>query len=210
MIIRVLVQKSCKLQTLKTLFMKTSTILFMFVVGFFTTSISAQESMWFDSNWNSTTKEKATYYRPTPKVQKNGFWIVDYYIDGTKQMEGFSLNDNPNNEKFHGLVKYYFENGVLFQEINYKEGKIDGIRKVYFESGKLKTITDYKNDKKEGKFSEYYETGELFSRGNFENNLKEGNWRTFYKSGKIKERGNYVKDEKAGTWKIFYKNLKKK
>ncbi|WKD86005.1 hypothetical protein KCTC32516_01355 [Polaribacter huanghezhanensis] len=190
--------------------MKTSTLLCMFVIGFLTASVSAQEEMFFDANWTSTTKAKATYYRPIPKVHKNGFWIVDYYINGNKQMEGFSLNDNPNNEKFDGLVKYYFENGVLFQEINYKEGKINGIRKVHFESGKLKTITNYLNDKKEGKYYEYYETGELFSTGAFENNLREGGWKTFYKNGKIKEKGNYEKGEKAGTWKIFYKNLNKK
>lgn len=190
--------------------MKTSTLLFMLVVGFLTVSVSAQEAMWFDANWNSTVKEKATYYRPKPKVQENGFWIVDYYVNGTKQMEGFSLNDNPNNEKFHGLVKYYFKNGVIEQEINFKEGEIDGVRKVYFESGKLKTVTDYLKGIKEGKYFEYYETGELLSRGDFENNLKEGNWKVFYKNGKIKEKGNYVKGEKAGTWKIFYKNLEKK
>lgn len=190
--------------------MKTSTLFIAMVVGFLSFSVSAQETMYFDANWNSISKDKATYFRPKPKVQENGFWIVDYFMDGTKQMEGFSLNDVPNNEKFHGLVKYYFQNGVIFQEINFEKGKIDGIRKVYFESGKIKTNTKYINDKKEGKYYEYYETGELFSRGNFENNFKEGNWKTFYKNGKIKEKGNYVKDEKAGTWKIFYKNLKKK
>ena len=190
--------------------MKTSAVLLLFLVGCLTTSVSAQEILYFDANWHSTTREKATYYRPQPKVKENGFWVVDYYIDGTKQMEGFSLNDVPNSEKFHGLVKYYFQNGLLFQEINFIEGKINGVRKVYFESGEIKTITKYINDKKEGKYYEYYETGELFSRGDFENNLKEGNWKTFYKNGKIKEKGNYVKDEKAGTWKMFYKNLKKK
>jgi len=204
------VQKSCNLEKLKSLFMKTSTVLFMLIVGFLTTSVSAQESMWFDANWNSTTKEKATYYRPKPKVQKNGFWIVDYFINGTKQMEGFSLNDNPNNEKFHGLVKYYFENGVLYQEINFNEGELEGVRNQYFESGKLKSVTAYLNDKKKGKFYEYYETGEYLSKGNFKNNLREGTWKTFYKNGKIKESGDYVKGEKSGTWKMFYKNLKKK
>ena len=190
--------------------MKTSKLLIAMVVGFLTFAVSAQEIMYFDANWSSTLKEKATYYRPKPKVQKNGFWIVDYFMNGKIQMEGFSLNDVPNNEKFHGLVKYYFEDGKLYQEINFNEGEIHGSRKVYFESGKLKTVTIYKNGKKEGKYHEYYETGELFNRGNFDNNLKEGNWKSFYKNGKIKEKGNYVKGEKAGTWKVFYKNLKKK
>ena len=103
--------------------MKTSTFLIAMIVGFLTFSVSAQENLYFDANWNPSTKEKAAYYRPKPKVKKNGFWIVDYFINGEKQMEGFSLNDVPNEEKFHGLVKYYFENGQLFQEINFKKGK---------------------------------------------------------------------------------------
>ena len=190
--------------------MKTATLLIAMVFGFLTTSVLAQETIWFDSNWNPSEKEKAMYYRPTPKVQKNGFWIVDYYMNGRKQMEGFSLNKNVNKEKFDGLIKYYFEDGVIYQEVNYILGKIAGKRKIYFESGKLKNEREYEDGKMAGKFSEYYQTGELSSLGNYENNLKEGVWKSYYKNGKIKERGKYENGEKIGIWKTFYKNVYKK
>lgn len=190
--------------------MKSSTLLVVLVIGFLTTTISAQETKWFDSNWNPTDKEKATYYRPTPKVKKDGYWIVDYYMNGTKQMEGFSFNNSVNKEKFHGLVRYFFANGIVFQEINFDQGKIVGVRKIYYESGKLKSKREYENNKAEGKFSEYYESGELHVNGNYEEGLKEGVWKTYYKNGKIKERGKYEKDEKIGIWKTFYKNVYKK
>jgi antitoxin component YwqK of YwqJK toxin-antitoxin module len=190
--------------------MKTSTLLIAMVFGFLTTSLSAQETIWFDSNWNPSEKEKATYYRPSPKPQKNGFWIVDYYMNGIKQMEGFSLNKSVNKEKFDGLVKYYFNDGVIYQEVNYTLGKINGERKIYFESGKLKEERDYEDGKMTGRFSEYYNTGELSVRGDYEDNLKEGVWKTYYKNGKIKERGKYEKGEKIGIWKTFYKNVYKK
>lgn len=190
--------------------MKTSTLLIALVVGFLTSTVSAQETIWFDSNWNTTEKEKAIYYRPAPKKQGKGFWIVDYYMSGIKQMEGFSFVLEANKEKFEGLIKYYFSNGVLYQEVNYYEGKIDGIRKVYFESGKLKSVRDYEDDKIDGKYLEYYETGELLSSGDYENNLKEGVWKTYYKNGKMKERGKYEEGKKIGIWKTFYKNVYKK
>lgn len=190
--------------------MKTSTLLLTLVVGFLTVSVSAQKTIWFDSNWNPTVKEKATYYRPVPKTQKNGYWIVDYYMDGTKQMEGFSTNKLVNKEKFDGLVKYYFSTGVIYQEVNYKTGTIHGERKIYFNSGKLKSERDYENDKMEGKYSEFYETGEFHVSGSYENNLKEGVWKIYYKNGKIKEKGKYEKGEKIGIWKTFYKNVYKK
>jgi antitoxin component YwqK of YwqJK toxin-antitoxin module len=190
--------------------MKISTVLIAIVFGFLTTSLSAQETIWFDSNWNPSEKETATYYRSIPKAQNNGFWIVDYYMDGTKQMEGFSFNKSVNKEKFDGLVTYYFSDGVTYQEVNYTSGKIDGIRKIYFKSGELKDEREYEDGKMEEKFSEYYETGELAVRGNYDNNLKEGVWKTYYKNGKIKERGKYEKGEKIGIWKTFYKNVYKK
>lgn len=190
--------------------MKTSTLIIALVVGFLTTSVSAQETIWFDANWQPTEKEKAIYYRPAPQKQKNGFLIVDFFMNGKKQMEGFSLVLEVNKELFDGLVKYYFETGTLYQEVNYKSGKIEGVRKIYFESGKLKNVRDYENDKMEGKYAEYYETGELLTVGDYLNNLKNGVWKTYYKNGKMKERGKYEEGEKIGIWKTFYKNVYKK
>ena len=79
-------QQSSKKQNI----MKKSTLLLMMFVGFLTSSVTAQETIWFDANWNITTKDKAEYYRPTPKKVDKGFLLVDYYMNGKKQMEGFS------------------------------------------------------------------------------------------------------------------------
>lgn len=203
-------QKKCNLQKLKTLIMKRSALLIALVVGFLSSSVSAQETIWFDANWNLTVKETATYYRPAPKKKDKGFWIVDYHMNGKKQMEGFSSILEANKEKFEGQIKYYFPTGILYQEVGYLKGKIEGIRKIYFESGKLKEVRDYEDDKMEGRYLEYYETGELLSTGDYEVNLKEGVWKTYYKNGKMKERGKYEAGEKIGIWKTFYKNVYKK
>ena len=178
----------------------------LFVIAvFFIASMTAQESnVWFDANWNETTKDKAVYYRPTPKKQDDGYWIVDYYINGTVQMKGLSKNNKVNKEIFYGLVRYYFDSGVLHQEVNYVEGKIQGDRKIFYPSGKLHIQRDYQNGKPEGQHSEYYDTGELKERGMYENGLKEGVWKVFYKNGKIKEKKKFAKGNKTGIWKIFY------
>lgn len=190
--------------------MKTSTLIIALVVAFLTSSVSAQETIWFDANWNLTGKEKAIYYRPAPKKQNKGFWIVDYHMNGKKQMEGFSSVLEANKEQFEGPIKYYFSTGILYQEVGYVGGKIEGIRKIYFESGKLKEVRNYENDKLEGRYLEYYDTGELFTSGDYEDNLKAAVWKTYYKNGKMKERGKYEAGEKIGIWKTFYKNVYKK
>ncbi|CAM1373483.1 conserved exported hypothetical protein [Tenacibaculum litopenaei] len=163
--------------------MRTSTWILVLFVGLMTTSLTAQETTWFDANWQVTTKDNAKYYRPSPKKIKDGYWIVDYYQNGKVQMEGFSSVNTPGEENFEGLVTYYFENGTPSHEANYKDGKLHGIRKVYYESGELKEQGKYKNGK------------------------REGIWKTFYKNGKIKEKGKYKNNEKVGVWKTFYKNV---
>ncbi len=210
MIIWELEQKNCNLQKQKKIIMRTSALLIALVVGFLTSSVSAQETVWFDANWNLTEKDKAIYYRPTPKKQNNGFWIVDYYMNGIKQMEGYSSVLDVNNEKFDGVIKYYFSTGILYQEVRYSKGEIEGVRKIYFKSGKIKEVRSYEKDKMEGRYLEYYKTGELLTTGDYEDNLKEGVWKTYYKNGKMKERGKYEVGKKIGIWKTFYKNVYKK
>lgn len=161
-------------------------VLFFAIVFLSSLSLTAQmTNTWFDVNWNVSSKDKATYYRPNPKPKADGYWIVDYYADGAMQKEGFSLTNITGNEKFDGRVKYYFKTGKLYREIAYKEGKMDG------------------------KFSEYFDTGELLETGRYEDNMKTGSWRIFYKNGKIKEKGKYEKGKKIGVWKTYYKNVYK-
>lgn len=162
--------------------MKSSAVLMVIVVGFLTLSLNAQETVWFDSNWGTSTKENATYFRPVPKKMDKGYWIIDYYLSGKKQMEGLSLSNDPTKEMYDGVVHYFYENGKKFQVVNYFDGQ------------------------PEGKFYEYYDTGELKRTGKYIEALREGNWKVYYQNGKIKGKGKYNKGEKVGVWKTFYKN----
>ncbi|TVZ55818.1 MORN repeat protein [Lutibacter sp. Hel_I_33_5] len=162
--------------------MKTSTLVIIMFVGFLTSSINAQETVWFDSNWNITSKQKATYYRPIPAKKGNGFWIVDFYKNGVKQMEGFSSVNTPLKEEYEGVVMYFHTNGNPYQKVRYEKGRLHGKREVYYESGEVK------------------------EQGKYNKGMRAGIWKEFYKSGKIKIKGKYKDGEKVGVWKTFYKN----
>ena len=162
--------------------MKTTTLLVTIIVGFLMSNLQAQETIWFDSDWSVSAKEKAVYYRPAPQKKDNGFWIVDYYISGKKQKEGFSTNANPNNESYHGVVNYFYENGNKSQTVTYVKGKLNG------------------------NFFKFYPSKELEIAGKYSDGMREGIWKKFYKNGKIKEKGKYREGDKVGVWKTFYKN----
>ncbi len=169
---------------------------------FILTSYAQKDTIWYDINWKETSKSKANYFRCHCIQKDNGYWFTDYYISGAKQMEGLSLEEN--SEVYHGVVKWYYENGNVFQQVNYKNGILFGDRKVYFENGKLKNETAYKNGKMDGGWKEYFENGKMKENGSYEKGEKEGLWKIYYENGKIKEEGEYVFDRKVDVWKVHY------
>lgn len=56
----------------------------------------------------------------------------------------------------NGMNKEYYENGILKEEISYKDGKLDGIYKEYYENGSLKSQSTFKNGVLDGSVIEYY------------------------------------------------------
>lgn len=170
---------------------------------FFTISAYAQkDTIWFDTNWKKTTKNSASFYRADVVKKGNKFWVVDYYLSGSKQMEGLSLKEDA--EVYDGVITWYHENGNKFQIVNYSDGILQGKRQVYFENGKLKNEATYTNGKMNGKWKELYENGNLKETGSYEEGQKEGTWKTYYTNGKLKNQGKYVFDKKVDVWKTNY------
>lgn len=152
---------------------------------FFISSLSfAQgDTIWFDANWKKTTKDSARFYRKQPQPKKNGYWFQDYYISGKKQMEGLSLKKDT--EFYDGPVFWYYENGNVFQKVNYIKGYINGERLIYFENGKLKAKLLYSRGRKNGPTKEYYKDGRLKLHGNYRDNKKIGTWKRYYYDGVV-------------------------
>jgi len=153
-----------------------STLIILYV---FTFNLSAQkDTIWYDSNWKKTAKSNASYYRSEVLKKGDFYWFVDYYISGSKQMEGLSLDKDK--EVYQGVIKWYHENGKLKSEEDYKEGK------------------------KDGKWKELFENGNVKETGSYENGQKEGIWKSYYTNGKLKHEGKYVFDRKVDIWKTNY------
>lgn len=156
-------------------------LLLLFSISFI--QLSSQETTWYNKSWKKVKRTEASYYVPTPKKVKKGYWIVKYYKNGNKYLEGFSNNNIINNESYEGVVNYFDIDEKLSSKVNYKNGVIDGLKKVFYKTGELQSVVRYKNGKENGVF------------------------KTFNKNGKIKTRGRYKNGEKVGVWKTFYKNV---
>ncbi|PID69484.1 MAG: hypothetical protein CR989_01485 [Flavobacteriales bacterium] len=166
-------------------------------------AITAQkDTIWFDANWSKADKKQASYYRLNPDKKDNGFWITDYYMDGTKQMEAFSAAKDE--EIFEGEVTWYHPNGKIMQTVNYKNNKPNGLRKNYYENGSLKSEYFYKDGKIHGSYISYYENAQKNEEGGYENGERTGEWKEYYKNGKLKGEGKYKNGLKIGEWIMYY------
>ena len=58
--------------------------------------------------------------------------------------------------KGSGINKEYYENGIIKEEMSYKDGKLNGIFKEYYENGSLKSKGTFKDGALDGEVKEYY------------------------------------------------------
>ncbi|MCK9423582.1 MAG: hypothetical protein M0Q38_13400 [Bacteroidales bacterium] len=85
-----------------------------------------------------------------------------FYPNKQKQMEG-TYKDNDRD----GLWTYWYENGKLWSQGNFINGKAEGKRTAFFDNGKVRYEGFYKEDVRVGKWRFYDENGRLLKEVNY-------------------------------------------
>jgi antitoxin component YwqK of YwqJK toxin-antitoxin module len=105
------------------------------------------------------------------------------------------------------IVEYYYKDGPLETELDYKEGKMDGKYKTYYEDGQLELdgnfMTGIKSSRgvvhsvRDGNWKGYYDDGQLWWEANYKMGVKDGVEKYYYENGQLKSDENYtaLKDE---------------
>jgi antitoxin component YwqK of YwqJK toxin-antitoxin module len=83
---------------------------------------------------------------------------IHYHIDGAKAMEGPLLNN-----KREGLWQSWYEDGSLWSEGTYRNGKRHGRAVVFYPNGKTMLEGMYEEDKRVGLWRSYDEDGRLIN-----------------------------------------------
>jgi len=98
--------------------------------------VFSQDRIYFDEDWQITTKDKMVYYREVSQKDKL-IHIKDFYKNGVLQMEGDALDASPNSEIFDGKVTWYYPSGKPQTITEYRNGETIGVSKDYDEQGRL-------------------------------------------------------------------------
>ncbi|HOY38345.1 MAG: toxin-antitoxin system YwqK family antitoxin [Bacteroidales bacterium] len=103
-------------------------------------------------------------------------------------------------EGVRDLVKteYYYTNGWLESETNYKNGKKNGKCLMYFTNGKVASQEYYCDDELHGKCHYFSETGKRRFTASYDHGISDGKWIIYDENGKkatvqIFENGKLIK-----------------
>ena len=105
---------------------------------------------------------------------------------------------NPN-----GYNAFYFENGKIASEGDFKNGLPEGQWKAYYPSGVLKSVGNKKEGKSEGIWKFYNDEGNLVWLYPYEGDLKNGCAIQYDSLGNVAKETYYVDDKKQGE-EIWY------
>lgn len=135
------------------------------------------------------------------------------------------INRVDKNALKQGLWKFFYNNGIVKEEITYLNNKKNGFLKTYDKKGILISIEKYINDIKQTDVKElkeyeirkdYYPNGRVKIEGSYYNNLADGIRREFNIEGKIIKAYIFYKGimtgegiidingKKQGPWKEYY------
>ncbi|MBO4741943.1 MAG: hypothetical protein J5605_09960 [Bacteroidales bacterium] len=155
--------------------------------------------------------------------EKTGRWLSFW------ENENLQTDANYKNNRLHGIVKQYDQQGNLLSVENYINGILQtdagNTKKLesridYHPNGKFKTIASYFKGVPEGVRREYDTAGKvvaayIFSEGALiaegildDQGKRQGEWTEYYTGGEVRAKGNYKNSKPIKKWKYFFENGK--
>jgi len=181
-------------------------ILLLFIATSFSLS---QNIIWtVDGEYKSGFPKKITYFKESRKglngAMIDALEIVEekyYYKNGYIKREV-----NYKDGLKHGKCTWYYEDGQVEKEENYKNGNEDGKYTSYNKSGQIEYEKNYKDAKKHGKWTWYYEDGQVKKGESYKNGKVDGKYTSYNKSGKLEYEENYKDENLDGKRTLYYED----
>lgn len=158
-----------------------------------------------EKTWKSGKLVRETYYDSKGKVlgdytiEKGRTEVKQYYADGSVASEGDYLDG-----MLDGQWTFYSDNGGWkMAHVNYAYDDYDGRTKYYYPNGKVQYETDYKQGVEHGYRKTYYRNGNIEEEGWVIDDMKQGDWFEYNQRGIMTSHTYYLNDGEYGTQEFF-------
>lgn len=128
----------------------------------------------------------------------DSLFVQFYRLNGNLKTEGV-LNER----KRVGLWKYFYRNGVVMSQENYKKGLRHGEQFVFYSNGKITEKSLFKNGLLDGISSKYSSKGILIEEVTYKKGKPNGLAKYFELNGNLKETGIYIDGKRVGKWEYY-------
>ncbi|MEO9569978.1 MAG: toxin-antitoxin system YwqK family antitoxin [Polaribacter sp.] len=128
----------------------------------------------------------------------DSLFVQFYTLNGKIETEGVL-----NGRKRVGNWKYFYADGTLMSEENYKNGLLDGEQLIYYPDGQVTEFAIYKNGLKHGVVSKYSSKGILIEEITYKEGKPNGVAKYFELNGNLKETGVYKDGKRFGKWEFY-------
>ncbi|QNM86170.1 toxin-antitoxin system YwqK family antitoxin [Polaribacter pectinis] len=128
----------------------------------------------------------------------DSLFVQFYTLSGKIETEGVL-----NGKKRTGNWKYFYPDGTLLSEENYKDGKLEGEQLIYYPDGQVTEFAIYKDGLLDGVCSKYSSKGILIEEITYENGKPNGLAQYFELNGNLKETGHYKNGKRVGEWEYY-------
>ena len=131
--------------------------------------------------------------------------LVFYDAEGNKASEGYFTKEGYRD----GKTTYYYANGKVSSEVNYKGGLNDGEKTAYYVTGAPSSRTNYKDDKEDGLSTSWYQNGKKYFQGWQKEDMKDGEQVYWNVIGMRTSSISYLNNDESGYAVYYIGNNKK-
>ena len=128
----------------------------------------------------------------------DSLFVQFYSLNGNLKTEGVL-----NKRKRVGLWKYFYKNGAVMSQENYKNGLQHGEQFVFYSNGKITERSLFKDGLLDGISSKYSSKGILIEEVVYNKGKPNGLAKYFELNGNIKETGIYADGKRVGKWEYY-------
>ncbi len=131
-------------------------------------------------------------------IDNDSVFVQFFKSKAILESEGYMIGKNR-----VGKWKYFFADGKILSEENYKNGLLDGKFINFYPNGKTVEKSFYKNGLKNGVSEKYSSAGVLIESVEYINDKENGKAKYFDLKGNLKESGIYKDGKRVGKWEYY-------
>src|SRR5450759_2155860 len=135
----------------------------------------------FGCTGKGTSKKETKAAIDTVTVPDTGYTGIKQYMSGQLKIKEVTFKNGIR----EGLMKSFYQDGIMRQSFWYEKGLREDSAKWYYEGGQVFRATPYKHDTVDGTQKQYYRNGRLKANLIFKKGLRTQNLEEFTTDGKL-------------------------